>query len=49
MPHIDRNGAYLVSGSSGSDAAVLDQLDETSLNSLARDYRTGKLGEVFPV
>jgi hypothetical protein len=27
---------------------VLDQLDEASLNNLARDYEAGKLAQIFP-
>ena len=43
-------GSDFGAGCSESDRLtdVLDQLDEGSLNELARDYETGRLAEIFP-
>ena len=43
-------GSDFATGCSESDRLtdVLDQLDEGSLNKLARDYQAGKLAAIFP-
>jgi hypothetical protein len=43
-------GSNFALGCSESDRLtdVLDVLDESSLNSLARDYKSGKLDDIFP-